>query len=143
VDADTGAPLEGVVVLAYWTRHAPRLVGWAGPAFHDAEEVVTEADGAFAIAGRPSSYAVPLFPRVSGPEWVIFKSGYGRWRFIGSGHGFDEGERVLIALPRLRTTEERVRFIARLAWSPVVPLERAEHLRAARELERQALGVGW
>lgn len=142
VDADTGAPLEGVVVLAYWTRQAGRLLGWSTPAYHGSEEVLTNADGTFAIAARPSC-TIPFVTRVRGPEWIMFKPGYGRWRFVGSGHGFGEGERVLIALPRLRTDEERRKFFPTVTWSSLVPVDRAEQLREARDHERLTLQLGW
>jgi hypothetical protein len=30
VDAETGQPIEGAVVLAYWTKCYPSFGGWAG-----------------------------------------------------------------------------------------------------------------
>src|SRR5260370_15094947 len=57
VDAETGQPLEEVVVLMYWIKYTGSWAGWAGGEFDDAEEVVTVADGRFVV---PSRRAVTL-----------------------------------------------------------------------------------
>src|SRR3990170_3762971 len=41
VDAETGRPLEGVVVLAVWIRYTASVGGWAGAKYYASEEVVT------------------------------------------------------------------------------------------------------
>jgi hypothetical protein len=78
VDAGTGQPLEGVVVLAVWFKMTR---GPAGPSgrFYDAEEVVTGPDGRFTIASR-STFTLNPFTYINDPEFTIFKPGYGRWR---------------------------------------------------------------
>ncbi|HEY2991439.1 MAG TPA: hypothetical protein VGM22_01405, partial [Methylomirabilota bacterium] len=44
VDAETGQPLEGVIVLALWDK---RSFGWPHPDrnYHDIDEVVSDKDG--------------------------------------------------------------------------------------------------
>ncbi len=81
VDAETGHPLEGVVVLFWWRRCYLGDAHCVGT-YYDSEEVVTGVDGRFVIAARRS--LVPLLPFLThyeGPERVIFKPGYGLWSF--------------------------------------------------------------
>ena len=145
VDAETGQPLEGVVVLAYWVRYTASLGGWAGGAYHASQEVVTGPDGRFTIGAR-RSYTIPMFTKVAGPEWVIFKPGYGQWRFrtgIEAWDTFDRGEPAVIELPPLKTREERLHFYRspsfRYPWT--VPPNRQEHFREAENVERAYLGL--
>lgn len=141
VDAQTGQPLAGVVVLAYWLRLYPSLGGWAGAEFHASEEVVTGADGRFLIHSR-WAYTIPLVIKVSGPELKIFKPGYGEWRLQRSEEGekFTKGEEVMIEMPPLRTREERLKLYGSIGWAPVVPPERTIRLREALDDERAHLG---
>jgi len=82
VDAETGQPIAGVVVLASWTVWT---AGWPHPTeeFFGVAEVVTDTDGRFTIPardlrplGRPGA--------IVGPELRMFKAGYGLWRYQGS-----------------------------------------------------------
>lgn len=156
VDAETGRPLSGVVVLAYWIKYKSSVGGWAGGEFYDSEEVVTETDGRLTIQAR-STWTLNPFRRIAGPEFVIFKPGYGQWRFQGAQNwpidavehkayrkkAWEQftGEGVVIELPRLKTREERLRFVEyRVDWAPV-PFERAARLRQAKDEERAYLGL--
>lgn len=141
VDAETGQPLQGVVVLAYWIKTKASPGGWAGGEFYDSEEVVTGPDGVFAVHSR-RSYSIPGVTKVSGPEWVIFKPGYGQWRFRGSGKNFYRGQEVVIELPRLETREERLKFLRSVTWSGLVPSDRTQGLLRAKDTERAYLGLG-
>jgi len=48
---------------------------------HDLREVVTDADGRFEIAANP--IRLRGLRGVSGPRFLMFKAGYGQWRFKG------------------------------------------------------------
>ena len=133
VDAETGKPLKGVVVLAYWTKYTASPGGWAGGGFSDSEEVVTGPDGRFVIRPRPT-YTIPGVTKVS-YDVVIFKPGYGEWRIRS-----DKGDEAVIALPPLKTREERLKFYDSLRWSGLIPLERTKSLREAEDVERAYLG---
>lgn len=150
LDAETGQPLEGVVVLAYWLKMT-RGPGGASPSFYDAEEVVTGPDGRFTIPSR-STLTLNPFTYIDGPEFTIFKPGYGRWGIRGW-----KGERpkewqdltvgeiltregIVIELPPLKTREERLKFYHSLDWSGLVPPERTQRLREAEDAERAYLG---
>src|SRR5262249_26034439 len=51
LDAETGQPLEGVVVLAVWEKVSPGAMHLARD-FHDVDELVTDAEGRFIIPAR-------------------------------------------------------------------------------------------
>lgn len=149
VDAETGRPVEGVVVLAYWIRSYASLGGWAGSEYYASEEVVTGPDGRFVIGAR-WSYTIPLVMKVDGPEFVIFKPGHGRWR-LQEGEGgyeavkrrFETGEEVVIEMPLLKTREERLKFhVTVIRPTHVVPFERMKRLTEAWEEDREFLGFG-
>lgn len=136
VDAETGEPLQGVVVLAYWIRYEATLAGWAGATYAGSEEVVTSADGRFTI-GSHRSYTIPAVLKVSGPEWVIFKPSYGRWELRGTKDRFDAGDETVIELPPLKTREERLKF--HVSLDPLVPQAKRPNLDAALNEERRFL----
>jgi hypothetical protein len=77
VDADTGQPIEGAVVVAHWELHRGSLGGDSLPCgAADVEEAVTDKDGKFHIPGwgpiRTSCDGMRSFS----PIFYIFKSGY-------------------------------------------------------------------
>ena len=82
VDAETGQPIEGVVVVAVWERLSPGVIHQAR-AFHDVDEVVTDADGRFILPERELSPPNP-FVTIDGPQLTMFKGGYGLWQFRGA-----------------------------------------------------------
>ena len=75
VSAETKQPLEGVVVLAWWTRHV-RSFGGPSEEYRDSQEVLTDKDGRFSIDSR---WFFSLNPLVffRGPFFAMFKSGMG------------------------------------------------------------------
>ena len=81
VDAETGQPLEGVVVLAVWDKLSPGVMH-PRREYHDVDEVVTDADGRFVIPERRMLTANP-FVNLDGPNLHLFKPSYGRWRDRG------------------------------------------------------------
>lgn len=78
VDADTGAPIEGAVVVAYWEIHQGSLGGDASPCgAANVEEAVTDKDGKFHISGwGPTMAGCRGEMRQGNPELYVFKSGY-------------------------------------------------------------------
>jgi hypothetical protein len=76
VDADTGQPIAGVVVVAHWELHGGSFTGDALTCGVDGvEEAVTDQDGRFHIPGwgpKWSSCDVQIW----NPDLIFFKPGY-------------------------------------------------------------------
>lgn len=154
VDKETGKPLDGVVILAVWTKCG--LIVMDGCAeYGDSEEVVTGPDGRFAIQARRYFSLFHPFSSLKGPEFYIFKAGYGRWQF----QGYDtwskdaleseeqrkkawkrfEGERAVLELPPLKTRKERLQFLSHPGGE--IPKERIKRYLEALDQERINLGL--
>lgn len=144
IDAETGQPLEGVVVLAFWTRSEASLGGWVATEYHASEEVVTGPDGRFLIHSR-WSYTVPLLVKVQGPEWRIFKAGYGQWRYRDADEWdrFEHGGDLTVELTHLKTPGERLAFLQKEMWilPGIVPSDKMPRLLEVVNAERASLGL--
>lgn len=73
VDAETGQPLVGAVVLAIWYREVP--VAPHGPAvdYHDSVEVLTDSQGEFVIPAKTHFTAIG---KIREPQFVVYYPGY-------------------------------------------------------------------
>lgn len=111
VDADTGQPIEGVVVLGEWSKVAVTPAGGVS-SYYDAKETLTDKNGEFEIRGL----GLKILSNVAPMNVLIFKAGY---EYIGFGpwESFEldpifkkkiswEGEKAIIPLRKL-TLEER------------------------------------
>jgi hypothetical protein len=150
VDAETGQPLTGVIVLAIWDK---RSIGWPHPdrQFYDVDEVVSDADGRIVIPAR----AITKNPVevVIGPLIEVFRPGYGQWRFrrTNPARPPDEltddswrrfaNEGVVIELPRLETKDERFRNVPSCQPGEVTS-DRIPRWQAACNAERARFGLG-
>jgi hypothetical protein len=133
VDADTGQPIAGALVLDVFYLWPKRGFGnFPTPkVFRDSAETLTDRDGRFTLTG----------PFDDGSWWTdgiyIFKAGYGPWRFKGDTDRGPAAEiyswrknaweqfttvGAVIELRPLRTREERVKYIDR-GWDPADRLE--------------------
>ena len=111
IDADTGAPVEGVVVLGVWNTEQI-TPGGAVHNFHDARETVTDKNGEFEIPGK----GLMILENVTPMDVLIFKAGYehigmGSWESLKSDLILRkkikwEGKKAIIPLKKL-TIEER------------------------------------
>jgi hypothetical protein len=126
VDADTGRPVTGAIVLVVFYLWPERGFGNfpTSKVFRDSKEVVTDQEGRFAVSG-------PWDSRSWFTEAVlIFKPGYGPWRFQGQDKAPNPFEAsraysawvqetwerftdtgVVIELRPLRTREERLKYM--------------------------------
>ncbi len=156
VDAETGQPISGVVILAEWRKRSPGFIH-SRVEFYDAEEAVTDREGRFVVPARSTRALNPLVT-IEGPILHMFKSGYGRWRFRGSaGWGkLDlaehdrlhneawmrfEGPGAVFELPPSRTREERLKSLSEAwPWSKIPDSRMRRYLRALDD-EREALGL--
>ncbi len=71
VDAETGQPIEGAVILVEWTQ-AKGLPGMSYTESYKVVEVVTDKEGKASIEGVSN-------PMVSAPRVTVYKKGYVAW----------------------------------------------------------------
>ncbi len=71
VDAVTGKPIEGVVVLGVWYRVAPSPGGGVS-SYYDARETVTDKNGDFEMKGL----GLKILSNIGPMDVLIFKAGY-------------------------------------------------------------------
>ena len=150
VDAVTGQPLAGVVVVALYQRRTPGLVH-PQVEFYDLDETVSDGQGRIAIPARQLPASTPL-SHVTGPEMILFKSGYKTWRFRGveTGQHVDsavlarqhkEGwqrfrtDGVVIEMEPAKTPDDRSLALGRAFRFPPIPDGRASLLRQALDDE--------
>jgi hypothetical protein len=157
VDAATGQPLAGVVVVAYWTKYTATPGGWGSGRYPAADEAVTDPDGRFEIPSRLAFTWLPFFTEVRGPEFLIFKPGYGTWEVRTPARpALPAGELppapaellasggVVLTLHPLGTREQRLAFYTsgeRGTLPHHVPAERARRYLEAEGAERRYLGL--
>ena len=150
VDAESKQPLAGAVVTVIWMK-APFFAMDGVKDFHQAREMLTDADGRFAIDAKPN-WAIRSVDRE--PEIIIYKPGYGRhpdtYRTLGrfSVDAFIATEETLqslrpatIDLPRLKTREEMLRFVSPLLH-PRVDRKRIPILMRLADEYSRSLGLG-
>jgi hypothetical protein len=156
LDAETKKAIEGVVVVAAWFRRYTSVGGWAGGGYYDSEEVVTGSDGQFVIQSR-RIFSLNPFSSIQGPQFYIYKAGYGLWRFQGQdawpNDAYEQGELakkawdqftgsgVVIELPPLKTMKERVDYVSKASASPEIPSSAIPQYR--KELDREFLALGF
>jgi hypothetical protein len=154
VDKETGKPLDEVVVLATWYKAYSTYGGWGGAGYHDSEEVVTDTNGRFMIQSK-QTWTINPFSTIKGPEFYIFKPGYGQWQFEGQDRWskdaleseeqrkqtwqkfVDEG--VTLELPRLSSRDARLQFLNRPSGE--IPSDRMPKYLEALDRERINLGL--
>jgi hypothetical protein len=113
LDAETGRPLAGAAVVAVWRRD--RVMPLGGRSEHyAAREALTDENGDWLIEARDVERAAPR--RTWRPFFTIFLPGYGRPEKLpgtppGPPHTFYEGAGHTVEMPRLKTRDERRRFL--------------------------------
>jgi len=113
VDAVTGQPVEGAVVLMHWGREC---LPYGSRGFFDAEETLADHYGMFEIKGHKINWN-PLC-RIKTPHFYIYKAGYRAIKlawFIPAfkkdsikKHLFFEGDLVVFKLHKPGTRKERI-----------------------------------
>jgi hypothetical protein len=145
VDAETKRPLEGVVVVAVWFR-ATRTFGGPSEEYYESQEILSDKDGWFTIAAQ-SFFSLNPLVFFRGPHFLIFKPGYGRGIWPGGRQREvwpeENLDSIVIEMPRLRTLEERRKYIGRVKVGFVdVPQNKTPLLEKAIAEERRAVGYG-
>jgi hypothetical protein len=152
VSAETKQPLEGVVVLAWWTRHV-RSLGGPSEEYRDSQELLTGKDGRFTIESR-WFFSLNPFVFFRGPFVAMFKPGHGR--FVWPGYETLPREKraelsmaaklllldgIVLELPKLESTEQRKEHLRQIEIQVLsVPLEQRPLWQHAIMEERRALG---
>jgi DNA-binding beta-propeller fold protein YncE len=158
VDGETKAPLDGVFVLAVWSRRAEHMqIGYGQTGFYTLAEAVTDADGRFTIPARLLLNPPLAFP-IKGPELAFVRAGYGGWRLVGAETALT-GSGAVIELRPLPTRAARVAYLQartpradrespgwrdadRPANPDAVPYARLARYAAAVNAARAAVGLG-
>lgn len=142
VDAETGNPIEGVVVLGVWYKEIATAAGGVS-SYYDAAETLTNKNGEFEIRGK----GLKIMSNVGPMHVLIFKSGYqyidGPWESFKVDEGLLkkkvawEGDRAIIPLRMLTLEERKKRIVAR----PSVPDEKMRMLTNELNKERVEEGL--
>jgi hypothetical protein len=115
VDADSGDPIQGAVVLGVWYRIHPNVAGWNSE-FYDAVETLTDKNGEFHIKGLG-----PLFmSNIDEMMIVIFKVryehlGHSLWKSLKVDYILKQKikwdrNKAIIPLKKLTLEQRRNRF---------------------------------
>lgn len=141
IDADTGEPIQGAVVLGVWYRIHPNVAGWNSE-FYDAVETATDKNGNFQIKGLG-----PLFiSNIDEMNMVIFKVGYEHlstsWESLKEGYYLRQiikwdGNKAIIPLKRWSLEERLNRFGD---YSVHIPMEKKKMLMKEVESEEKSIG---
>jgi hypothetical protein len=146
VDAETGQPLEGVIVLSVWDKISPGLIH-PRREYCDVDEVLTDANGHFVIPERAVLTANP-FVSLDGPILHMFKPGYGpgleqgmpQYSNMDDVRRLMQKQGVVFAMTQVTTREQR-----RETW-PHVPSEipdfKMRRFLEAINQERRSYGLG-
>jgi hypothetical protein len=155
VDAETKRPLEGVVVLAWWTRSV-RSFGGPSEEYQDSQEVLTDKEGRFTIAPR-RFWSLNPFVFFRGPFVAMFKPGYGgfRWPGYDGSESWPKEKRqslqtaaqllqlegIVLEMSRWQTADQRNEYLKALDVAALaVPLDKQPLMREAIAQERRSLG---
>ena len=111
IDADTGKPLEGVVVVIEWDTVTPSP-GGAVHTFYDARETVTDKKGNFSIPGK-------FFGFLLGEYITIFKAGYAM-----NGEAYQHGYKFYIVNTFGWNTLKTLSGVKLKGGKPIIPLEK-------------------
>ncbi|MDA8238769.1 MAG: hypothetical protein M0Z67_00180 [Nitrospiraceae bacterium] len=143
VDAETGQPIEGVVVLGVWFKVAATPAGGVS-SYYDARETVTDRNGEFEIQG----VGLKILSNVAPMNVLIFKSGYayiglGPWESLSLDGGLLmkkvawEGDRAVIPLKKLTMEERKIRH----ADKELIPDNKQRLLIKELNKEYRELGI--
>jgi hypothetical protein len=142
IDAETGDPIAGVVVLAEWYRR-PNIFGSMHSTFYDAREVVTDVNGDYVMP----SMGFRLLSTLELPRFLFFKAGYeyiGPYSWLSFTEGPIlsskikwEGEKAIIPLRKLTLEERKKRQTGPITGGP----DHKQRL-LIRELNKEQLELG-
>lgn len=141
IDADTGNPIEGAVVLGVWNRIHSNVAGW-NYEFYDAVETVTDNNGNFHIKGLGPLF----FSNIDDMKMVIFKVEYEHlatlWESLKKDYYLRtiikwEDDKAIIPLKKLNLEQRLNRFGD---YSTHIPKDKMKLL--IREIENEEKSIG-
>lgn len=142
IDADTGKPIEGVVVLGVWNTVIITPGGATGN-FYDAQETLSDKSGEFSIPGL----GLKVLSNVAPMDVLIFKAGYehigmGSWESLKKATFLKEkikweGNKAIIPLKKWTLEERRNRFGS---YYVNIPNEKKKLL--LKEIEKEYREIG-
>jgi len=153
LDIETKEPLKGVAVLAVWDRIYRTPFGTSSY-IYEAKETVTDNAGEFEIPSYTPINLLPLLSYIQGPEFTIFKPGYGSLRMSLGDYLVSNSEKIkemelsgkkyrlapgAVELPRLDTKDERLLTVRELP--PSIPDDEMQYLLKLMNQERIELGL--
>ena len=143
IDADTGQPIEGVVVLATWSR-VTVTPGGGVSSYYDAMETVTDNNGEFKIKGL----GLLVLSNIEPPYMTVFKAGYlydNLFWIPGESSLYSkikwDGKRAIIPLKKL-TMEERRKQLGPSEPPDEAPKEKIKLILREINKDRKEQGLG-
>jgi hypothetical protein len=145
IDAETGQPIQGAVVLGVWYTSAAGP-GGGSHTYYDAAETVTDKDGNFEIKGL----GLKIMTTVKPMNVVIFKAGYeaigmGTWSSLNIDGGLLkekvkwDGNRAIIPMKKL-TMAERRKLLAPPDPPAAAPFEKVRYM--LKEIDKNDIDRG-
>jgi hypothetical protein len=149
VDEETGEPLEGAVVTVIWFTKTYIALDTSAYFFHNAREVLVDAEGRFSVNADPGRNWNPFRYMYKYPTVIIFKPGYApvtpisAIKFLGPEPYERLKQGPLIRLPKLRTRKELRSFsdLGAFLITDNVPIGRIVNLRRAINGQRRQAGL--
>ena len=128
VDAETGKPIEGVVIVVEWHKKPKVAIGGINY-FHNARETLTNAEGKFVLDSSPGIDWNP-FTYIQEPWIIAFYPGY---RPFTAAHPEDIGTKsdlseianafergVIVKLTKLTSEKESRRYTDTSGFGPIM-----------------------
>jgi hypothetical protein len=138
IDAQTGQPIEGVVVFGVWYKAHPGA-GGASHTYYDSREVLTDKYGEFSIQGL----GMLLLSNIEEIDITIFKAGYKQippttWSGLSDYENEVswQGKKPTIRLKKLSIEDRRKRIIT----FPSAPNNKQRQLRKESNKENVEIG---
>jgi hypothetical protein len=147
IDADTGEPIEGAVVMLIWYRnHA-----FSGADYFKSRETFTDKSGIFFLKGRYKINFVPI-THVDEPTLLIFKGSYKYFENPWVLSVFKENHMkkkiifeqnsIIFKLKKLLTTKEREKHLYDyLIINPEIPYDKRKLFMEELNREEEKLGL--
>jgi len=145
VDADTGEPIEGAVVVAVYSTESYSVGGSVGH-YLDAQEVMTEKNGEFRIPSLTSFTFRPLQTFRPWARMWIYKPGYAGYgctywheKIEPKEWPIPPNKHETFKLPKLETKEERKKYLS--CFPGLVP--RAKYIKLLQLINDENLYLGF